>query len=298
MTPSAISPPEHRKALHRALRAPVGLRLPSPPKALLRMQRLFRDPKVNFRKLADAISLDPAMSAAVLRLSRSPLYGLARPPRTLIQAVASVGMKELERMVISQIAVQGIAASPAGLRLYLREAYGSALMTRALCRRHEPLLDPGLSWPAGLLFDLGKLLRLSLKPDEDEEIRRRMLTQASTYSQAEAALELPDHHLIGASLLYKWQLPLVYADVTLYGSRPDPMVWPGTQESLAMRRLVASAHSLLELSQERLDTEDRARHCARVQDLLQLEPEGLLEELSCTYQILPSVDSLLEHSSG
>lgn len=298
MSTTAISPPEHRKALHRELRAPVGLRLPSPPKALLRMQRLFRESNVTFRKLADAISLDPAMSAAVLRLARSPLYGLARPPRTLVQAVASIGMAELERMVLSQLAVQGIAASPAGLSLYLKDAYGSALLTRSLCRRHEPLLDPGLSWPAGLLFDLGKLIRLSQKPDQDEEIRRTMLTQGCTYGHAEQLLELKDHHILGAALLYKWQLPLVYADVALYGSRPEPMTWPGTQESLAMRRLVAAAHSLLELSQERLGPSERERHCARVQDLLELDADGLIEELSCAYQLLPAVDSLLESTSG
>lgn len=288
-----LPPPEQRKRLHRELRVPLDVRLPSPPTALLKLQRLFRDPNVNFRKLADAIALDPAISASVLRLARSPLFGLARPPRTLVQAVASIGIAELERMVLTQLAVQTLAASPPALELFLQEAYATALITRSLCRRHEPLLDPGLAWPSGLLYDIGKLLRLTLKPAEDEEIRRAMLIGACTYTTAEASLSLQDQHLLGASLLYKWQLPLIYVEVALYGEREDPMAWPGTQESLALRRIVSAASSLRGVTRERTSAEERAKNQARAQELLKLGEEAFLAEMAVVYQLLPSVKTLL-----
>ena len=288
-----LPPPEQRKRLHRELRLPLEVRLPSPPGPLLKLQRLFRDPNTNFRKLADAIALDPAMAASVLRLSRSPLFGLARPPRTLVQAVASIGMAELERMVLTQIAVQTLATSQAALDLFLQEAYATALITRSLCRRYEPLLDPGLAWPAGLLFDIGKLLRLTLKPDQDEEIRRAMLVGASGYARAEASLSLQDQHILGASLLYKWQLPLIYVDVTLYGERSDPMSWPGTQESLALRRIVAAASSLRGVTRDRSSAAERSEHQARAQRLLKLNDEAFLAEMAVVYQLLPAVEALL-----
>lgn len=288
-----LPPPEQRERLHGELRLPLEVRLPSAPEPLLELQRLFRDPKVNFRKLAEVISLDPAMSASVLSLARSPLFGLARPPRTLVQAVASVGMAELERMVLTQLAVQSLAASPAALDLFLQEAYATALITRSLCRRHEPLLDPGLAWPAGLLFDIGKLLRLTLKPEQDEEIRRAMLMGACGYTKAQATLSFQDQHILGAALLYKWQLPLVYVDVTLYGEREQPMSWPGTQESLALRRIVSAASSLRGVTRERSSQGERATHQARAQELLKLDEEAFLEEMAVVYQLLPSVQTLL-----
>ncbi|MFT5587137.1 MAG: HD-like signal output (HDOD) protein [Cognaticolwellia sp.] len=291
--PNILPPPEQRKRLHKELKVPVTIRLPSPPMAVLKLQQLFQDPNINFRKLADAISLDPAMSASVLRLARSPLFGLARPPRTLLQAVASIGMAELERMVVTQIAVQTLASSPPALRLFLQEAYGTALITRSLCRRHEPLLDPGLAWPAGLLFDIGKLVRLTLEPDQDEEIRRAMLIGASGYAKAEASLSLQNQHVLGASLLYKWQLPLIYVDVALYGERSDPLSWPGTQESLALRRIVSAASSLRAVTLERTSSQERAAHQARAQDLLQLNEDAFLAEMAVVYQLLPTVQSLL-----
>lgn len=288
-----VAPAEQRAQLHQELKLPLEVRLPSAPQALLDLQRLFRDPQVNFRRLADAIALDPVMAASVLRLSRSPLFGLARAPRTLVQAVASIGMAELERMVLTQLAIQALATSPAALRLFLREAYGTALITRSLCKRHEPLLDPSLAWPAGLLFDIGKLIRLTLSPEQDEAIRRAMLIGACGYTQAQDSLKLQDQHVLGAALLYRWQLPLVYVDVTLYGERPDAMRWPGTQESVAMRRMVAAASSLRSVTLERTSPTERAGHQGRASRLLGLDAEAFLTEMSVVYQLLPQVDELL-----
>jgi HD-like signal output (HDOD) protein len=288
-----LPPDELRRTLLLELKLPSGIRLPSPPGALLKLQRLFRDPNINFQKLAAAIALDPATSASVLRLARSPLFGLTRPPRTLLHAVASIGMVELERMVLTQAALKTLAASGPTLHLYLREAYATALITRALCRRYEPLLDPGLAWPAGLLLNIGKLIRLSLNPEQDQEIRRAMRIGICSYAKAEASLSLPDQHVLGASLLYKWELPLPYVEVALYGERPDPLTGPGTQESLALRRIVSAAASLRGVTLNRTSSQERSENQARAQSLLQLTDKAFLEEMAVVYQLLPTVDSLL-----
>ncbi len=292
-SPSILSPDQLRSSLSAELALPPGVRLPSPPGALLKIQRLFRDPNLNFIKLADAIALDPATSASVLRLARSPLFGLRRQPRTLVHAVASIGMVELERMVVTQVALNTLTGSSSELHSYLRDAYGTALVTRTLCRRHEPLLDPGLAWPAGLLFDIGKLVRLSLYPEQDVEIRRAMLAGQCSYASAEASLSLTDQHFLGASLLYKWQLPMPYVEVALYGGRQDPLAGHGTHESLILRRIVSAAASLLGVTLNLTSTQERTEHRARAQVLLRLTDDAFLAEMAVIYDLLPTIRSLL-----
>lgn len=293
MSEAIVSPTQHRRALHRTLRKQDGPSLPSAPQALVKLQRTLRDPALTFRKAAEVVGEDPALAAIVLRTAASPLYALSRPPRTLVQAVASIGTEELQRIAISQVALTALASTPESLDLFLKGAYANALVTRAMQRQHEPLLEPGLAWPAGLLCNIGVLLRLRIAPEEDEIIRRHMLSKQVDYAQAERDLGLMSQSTLGAQLLYAWKLPLAYVDAAFHCGTQRPLKAPGTRESLALRRVVTAADSMAVLGTARLGMQRRRELQQRVQDLLGYDEDAFVEDMAQVYALLPQVKEMM-----
>ncbi len=64
--------------------------LPSPPTVAIRIIELSNDLNVDIGKVADVISMDPALSAKILRIANSPIYALRRKTENLHQARDSI----------------------------------------------------------------------------------------------------------------------------------------------------------------------------------------------------------------
>lgn len=150
MTVSA--PP--RESLLRAVRS-----LPSAPQILAQLGRLLADPNSDLARVAALLKRDAALSARILRICNSAVYGPAEPCAGIEEAVQRVGFEELYRLT-------GFAAtaqlSPQQLALYgvsgaqFRE---NALLTALILERLAPLagVETASAYTAGLLRSIGKI---------------------------------------------------------------------------------------------------------------------------------------------
>src|SRR5689334_10679098 len=75
--------------------------LPPLPAAAARALSLARDPDSSSEDLARVVATDPALAARVLAMSRSVTYLRRQPPRTLQEAIATVGLRALRRILIA-----------------------------------------------------------------------------------------------------------------------------------------------------------------------------------------------------
>src|SRR6266478_3428607 len=73
--------------------------LPPMPAAAARALRLVRDPDTTTDELAKVVLIDPALAARVLTMSRSVLYLRRTPPKTLREAIMTVGFQGLRRIL-------------------------------------------------------------------------------------------------------------------------------------------------------------------------------------------------------
>lgn len=148
----ASAPP--RESLLRAVRS-----LPSAPQILAQLGRLLADPNSDLPRIAALLKRDAALSARILRISNSAIYGRAEPCASIEEAVQRVGFEELYRLT-------GFAAtaqlSPQHLALYgvsgaqFRE---NALLTALVLERLAPVagVDVASAYTAGLLRSIGKI---------------------------------------------------------------------------------------------------------------------------------------------
>jgi len=151
--------PETRKRLLAFLdKVAQKCDLPTPPKVADRAIQLTRDPRVRTAEVARVIASDTALAAQVLRISGSATYlGRRDPPRTLEDAITTVGFQIVRRILI-------VAASRS---VYLvGDRVGEVLWEHALATalaadeigQVTGESRGGMGFIAGLLHDVGKLV--------------------------------------------------------------------------------------------------------------------------------------------
>lgn len=92
--------------------------LPAAPQVLGSLCELLEDVNTDLDQIAEQIRVDPALSARVLRISSSPVFGGGSAAKSIDEAVLRVGFAEIARLV-------GIA-TVAGLADRALQAYGIA----------------------------------------------------------------------------------------------------------------------------------------------------------------------------
>ncbi len=172
--------------------------LPPLPAAAARALALARDAESSSEDLARVVATDPALAARVLAMSRSVTYLRRQPPRTLQEAIATVGMRALRRILIAASARAAYRADDAVAQALWAHSLATGLAAEEL-GKVKGGANNGDAFIAGLLHDIGKLILHLSNPTAfatlgvyDEEAERRLF--GATHAE------------IGGSLAEKWGL--------------------------------------------------------------------------------------------
>jgi putative nucleotidyltransferase with HDIG domain len=173
--------------------------LPPLPAAAARALSLARDPDSSSEDLARVVATDPALTARVLAMSRSVTYLRRQPPRTLQEAIATVGLRALRRILLAASARAAYRADDAVAQALWAHSLATGLAADELSKATGGAAAAGDAFIAGLLHDIGKLVLHLSNPaafatlgvfDEGEERRLFGTTHAE----------------IGGRLAEKWGL--------------------------------------------------------------------------------------------
>ena len=76
-----------------------AVRLVSLPDVFVRVTRLVDDPRASSAMIARVIGEDPALTARLLRIANSPLYGFPARIDTITRAIAVIGTRDRKSVV-------------------------------------------------------------------------------------------------------------------------------------------------------------------------------------------------------
>ncbi|MFN0134223.1 MAG: HDOD domain-containing protein [Phycisphaerales bacterium] len=181
--------------------------LPSLPNTAVGVLSISKRPDASAEMLAKIIQTDPAVTAKILKVVNSPLFGVPRGVASIKQAIAMIGQRPVTVMVLSFSLVDGIkadASSGFDYQAYWRRSLSAAVASR----RFGKLVEPSLAeecFVAGLLADLGMIAAARAVPDLYAEV----LKVAATKPLLEAEREVlgVTHAQITETLLTDWGLP-------------------------------------------------------------------------------------------
>ncbi|EFI33229.1 metal dependent phosphohydrolase [Desulfonatronospira thiodismutans ASO3-1] len=190
--------------------------LPTLPIVLDEVTELVQDPSSSTDQIAKVISKDQVLSAKVLKMVNSPIYGFPRRIGTIQHALVLLGFNVIRGLIISTSVFDIMAKNMMGL---WEHSLGCATACAGIAKQ-AGLKDPEEYSVAGLLHDLGKLVSIIQLPEIKEEVDALVLEKDITYYQAEREVMGFAHDRINAWLADHWNLPLRLREGLVWHHRP------------------------------------------------------------------------------
>lgn len=277
--------------------------LPSMPAVAIQILDLCQRDEPDMGEIAKLIGSDPALSAKILRLTNSPMYGLKCQVRTVSHAICLLGLSAVRPLALSFSLVKGLQARDRkALTWFWKRSLLSAVAARELATATNYRLSEE-AFLGALLQDIGILALRQLAGTEYGTLARPGIRH-NHLAEGERALFGEDHASIGAWIAERWKLPHslcaaiagshapertvsdAHADiahlvrlVALSGEVAD--VWIEEDAALAMKKLRESSSQLLQIDDQKLDAtlQQVAKRSEEVANYFDVEI-GSAEELS------------------
>ncbi len=180
------------------------------------------DPSSN--KVVEIISRSPGLTARLLRLVNTPIYGFQRKVETISRAVSIVGLREVGLLASSLLMVEQFGVIPKSLiemRTFLEHSLGCALTCKDLAET-TGLAEPEQAFVAGLLHDVGRLYFFTSFPERSRFCIDSALKHERPLLSEEALFFGVDHPAMGQRLLDGWKMPKNLGRVV--GCHHDPLL--------------------------------------------------------------------------
>ena len=168
------------------------------------------------------IKKDPALTAEILKIANSPLYGKGKISN-LRHALTFLGLNTLKYLAIT-IAVTGVFSKMEMLAdetgFDFTEFWSHSLRIASISQQIAQKInyqDPEEAFIAGLLHDLGRLILVQNYPKKYSEIVESVSkAKIKSFEKAEEEILGVTHTEVGAKLLDFWNLPSAFVEVAQY----------------------------------------------------------------------------------
>jgi putative nucleotidyltransferase with HDIG domain len=182
--------------------------LPQFPENILVVQKLIGDPKAEISNIARKISMDPALTADLLKIVNSAQYMLSKKVDSISDAVKLVGIQGLKNLLYSYGTQKVLGEDSAEKRALWDHSYKTAFYAFNLGKNF--LKDPNLLddvYVGGMLHDMGKIIFANVHPDLMSKIKNFCIEKSLPSSTLEDLSAGMNHADIGALIAEKWNFP-------------------------------------------------------------------------------------------
>ncbi len=212
--------------------------LPSMPAVAIQILDLCQRDEPDMGEIAKLIGSDPALSAKILRLTNSPMYGLKCQVRTVSHAICLLGLSAVRPLALSFSLVKGLQSRDRkALTWFWKRSLLSAVAARELAAASNYRLGEE-AFLGALLQDIGILAMRQLAGTEYTTLARPGIRHTAL-ADGERALFGEDHASVGAWLAERWKLPESLC-AAIAGSHAPENLPEGTHADIAhLVRLVA-----------------------------------------------------------
>jgi len=207
--------------------------LPPLPQVATRVIRISADSDTSSEELQNLVKTDQALTAQVLKIANSAMFGMVREVTTLTQAVMTLGFSTARSVVLASSVKNLFTRGPVGPqeRILWEHALAAAITGSAFSKA---LRFAGTEevFLAGLMHDIGKSVLAVKFPDSYGSLLRRLHHDGEDGLTQELDTFGFDHAMVGEALLSSWNISEGIAAVVRW--HHDPLQAPPEH-----RRLVA-----------------------------------------------------------
>jgi len=171
----------------------------------------LEDPNISVREAAQLLSQDHAITARVLQIVNSPLYGFPKEIYTIERAFIILGFQAVKNIVISmltitQISEQRTPRSKANRKAFWVHSLACGVMAKIISK-FLGIGNPEELFVCGLVHDIGKVIIEEYFQEDYSEISIRITKDNKTSWEIEKDVIGCEHGEIGGFIAEKWNLP-------------------------------------------------------------------------------------------
>ncbi len=181
--------------------------LPPLPQVATRVIRMSSDLNTSAEELKNLIRTDQALSAQVLKIANSAMFGMVREVTTLTQAIMTLGFSTTRSGVLASSVKNLFNRGPVGLqeRILWEPALVTALSGSSLSKTLQVSVMEEI-FLGGLIHDIGKCVMTLKFPEVYGTLLRRIHDQGGDGISIESEAFGFDHAMVGEALLRSWNI--------------------------------------------------------------------------------------------
>jgi HD-like signal output (HDOD) protein len=185
--------------------------LPTAPKVVDELISSFENADVMVEEIARKLSLDPVLSAKLLRLANSAYYHVSRRIGNVEDAVRMLGFVTVRTLVISSGLVGGFKTVPGmDLKRFWRYSLHTAVAAKWLSKKVGVNTD--LAFTIGMMHGIGQLVMHAGLPAEAQDLDKTVGPYEAGRMAAETAAFGYHYSEVGAELAVRWKFPDIFPE--------------------------------------------------------------------------------------
>ena len=193
------------------------------PEVYIRLRKVLDDPESSMNDLTRVILSDPVLTAKILKLANSAIFGLASRVETVSRAVNLLGTQQTHDLALATIVVDKLTKTSCenmDMDKFWRNSIYCGTIARLLARQCN-VLDSERLFIEGLLKDIGHIVMFMKIPDLALEAENRSRMQLKEISSIEIELIGYDYSEVGSALMNRWKLPVSIQTSIRYHTKPS-----------------------------------------------------------------------------
>lgn len=191
--------------------------LPTLPAFVTVITNMVEDDSTSAQEIGEIIQRDQVLSAKILKLVNSPVYGFPRRISSVTHALVLLGFNVVKGLVLSTAVFDDLAEETSGL---WDHSLGTAILARHI-GQEVGVSDPEECMIGGLLHDLGKVILAHLALDDYIFAIRTAHERGCHISEVEREVFGVDHTRIALWLAMRWHLPDRLTDALTHHHNPS-----------------------------------------------------------------------------
>jgi HD-like signal output (HDOD) protein len=180
--------------------------------------RTLEDDRASVLDVRHIIAKDPALTANLLKLANSAMFGLRHSVYSLDEAIAMAGMSQVRMMAISTCVVGAFPMVP-GLSRTEFWRYSMACAGYAQWLAGGVGMDKQAAWLTGLMLRLGEILMSQRAPELMMRVRTMPCAPGERWEREHRMLGFTEGHMT-AELVRYWRFPAPMVAALLNAAYP------------------------------------------------------------------------------
>lgn len=192
--------------------------LPQFPENIVYLQKLINDPDSEITDIARQISMDPSLTADLLKIVNSASYPLPKRVDNIVEAVKMVGIRALQNLLYSY---GTLSLLDGGQKWLWNHSYRTAFFAYQLARNRKVKKDAlDDAYVGGILHDMGKIVFSHVHPQLLDKISSFCVDRGIERNFIEDLSAGLNHSEIGAMIAKKWNFPTVLVEAIRWHHEP------------------------------------------------------------------------------